>query len=138
MKKFLGAAIRSLSWIYAIITLLYGLVFISIDLTQTINYSTLADAQAGRVTQVMTMTPHILIGIMVISVLICYYISKNTKVNLINRIEYGFLVTIMSFFLFVATIIIAIIEKYTPLIIIMIPTFVLLVYGIYLLINRKK
>ena len=138
IKIFLVVIFRTITIFYTLLALFYGIIGVSIDLTGTINFSNLADATAARQKQLAICIPYILIGAVLLTLLIIYYVSCNLRKNAYNLPLYGIVTTIVGAIFFVSFIIIAIHVSEFSMIMCIIPAFFLLSYGIYSIIVRKQ
>lgn len=138
-KAILSRLLRIGTIIFSIFVLIYGIVFISVDLTTTIPYETLADMQNGKLLQILICLPCIVVGVALLSLLTLYYVSRIKKLNILKHRVFAYFLlgfSIVKLFAFVAITIL--IKQMSLLLFAIIPTIGILIYAIYLILENKK
>lgn len=139
IKTILTKLLRIGIIIYSILVLIYGIVFISVDLTQSIPYETLADLQNGKIVQIMICLPCIVIGMALLLTIIFYYALKIKKVNVFKYTAFAYFLLVFSILMLIAFTVIVILTKQLFLILVaIIPALGILSYSIYLINENKK
>ena len=97
-----------------------------------------SDALATHQEIIYFSIPFIIIGVVLILVLTVYYVSRFTNQNVLKFSIYGIVVTVIGALLTFGFIGIAIYLQEISLIIAIIPAIFLAIYGIFLIVKRKK
>lgn len=121
---------------------LWGVIFINIDLTQTIDYPNAEAAALGRQRQVYFYIPNIIAGAIGLIVSMSIFVSHKQKISFTRYKAYGVSVAIIGILLIVITIVMEIILSERPLksgmILCFILDFLILTYGICSVVHNKK
>ena len=72
LKKISVISINVFALLYGIFAFIYGAIYVSLDLRQTIMFNTEVEALAARNGQILYGTPFIVIGIVIICSLVVY------------------------------------------------------------------
>ena len=137
-KKISGIFLRFMTCLTIVFSLLYGFIFVFIDLTQTISFSTAAEAAAARKEQLMISIPFIILGITLFLVLSVFYISERIGSDIPGRLWYDILLVIIGTIYTVGFITIAILVDESIMILCIAPSLFLLLYGLHLTAYRRK
>lgn len=137
-KTFFVISVNLLSWLYVVFAICYGIIFVSADLSQTVNFTTVAEASVAQKFQILYFTPYIIIGIALLLILAVFYgFRKNGAGKNTWRIFFASIITFATAYLIITTIIAVYIKEITCLLYI-IPDLLLLLYAIYSFFNIRS
>ena len=137
-KDFLGIGLRIVTIFYILFALLYGIVFVSVDLSGTIPFKDAAEAAATRQVQLCVCIPYIILGVMLTALLVLFYVSRHSARNFTRLTWYGVFVIVIGALLALGMVIDSIYIKEFSLIVCNIPAFCITLYGIFLLSHREN
>lgn len=130
-KTFFVISVNLLSWLYLVFAICYGMIFVWADLSQTVNFNTVAEASVAHKFQILYFTPYIIIGMALLLILAVFYcFRKNGVGKNAWRIFFASIISFATAYLIVTTIIAVYIKEIACLLYI-IPDLLLLSYAIY-------
>ena len=138
LKKISVISINVFALLYGIFAFIYGAIYVSLDLRQTIMFNTEVEALAARSRQILYGTPFIVIGIVIICSLVVYYVLRKSRAGFIAwQINSGAVICI-GFVYFVVTTAIALFLKQKALLICIVSALLYMVYGVYTKAKHNK
>ena len=138
LKKISVISINVFALLYGIFAFIYGAIYVSLDLRQTIMFNTEVEALAARNGQILYGTPFIVIGIVIICSLGVYYVLRKSRAGFIAwQINSGAVICI-GFVYFVVTTAIALFLKQKALLICIVAALLYMVYGVYTKVKHNK
>ncbi len=139
-KSILSKVLRIIAILFALFVLIYGIIFVSIDLSSTINYESVMKMEQGKLIQILFSVSCIVMGIVLLTIVIIDCVLKAKYLKIYEDIIYPALISVCGAILLIGFVVITILIKETSLILFTIlPTIFILIYGEYLIYkNRKK
>lgn len=137
-KKWLALGLQIVTFLYALFAVIYGSLLCATEPCPSLDFHNPSDALATHQEIIYFSIPFIIIGVVLILVLTVYYVSRFTNQNVLKFSIYGIVVTVIGALLTFGFIGIAIYLQEISLIIAIIPAIFLAIYGIFLIVKRKK
>lgn len=137
-KSVLSKVLRIIAILYALFVLIYGSIFVSIDLSNTINYESVMKMEQGKLIQILFSGVCIIMGIALLTIIIIDYVLKVKYLKIYEGIIYPALLSVCSVILLIGFVVITVLIKETSLILLTIlPTICMMVYAGYLIYKNK-
>ena len=137
-KKWLALGLQIVTFLYALFAVIYGSLLCATEPCPSLDFHNPSDALSAHQEIIYFSIPFIIIGVVLILVLTVYYVFRFTNQNLLKFSIYGIVVTVISGLLAFGFIGIAIYLQEISMIIAIIPAIFLAIYGIFLIVKRKK
>ena len=133
-----GCIVRFFTWVFVLFALVYGSILVSVDLSTTIPFETVEEAAAARRVMLFYSIPYIVLGVILLSVLIVYYVSWKTKRNIQASLGYSITVVCAGAVYTAGITGIAFYIREPSLVLCIVPAFCLLLCGAVLIFKNRK
>lgn len=137
-KKWLALGLQIVTFLYALFAVIYGSLLCATEPCPSLDFYNPSDALSAHQEIIYFSIPFIIIGVVLILVLTVYYVFRFTNQNVLKFSIYGIVVTVIGGLLTFAFIAIAIYLQEISMIIAIMPAIFLAIYGIFLIVKRKK
>ncbi len=125
--------------IVCFIVLIYGIIFVSIDFSNNINYESVMKMDQGKLIQILFSSSCIVMGIVLLTIVIIDYVFEAKYLKIYEGLIYPTSLSVCSAILLIGFVVITIlIEEISLILLTILPTNCILIYGEYLIYKNRK